>query len=301
MGRRNRADLVHPFLHVYTRGADQQDIFSSYHDRLVMEQLLASFVDDHAVAIHAYCLMSNHIHLLVDRAHGDISAAMRQLLGCYGRYYNVEHDRTGPVFTGRFNAVEVKTDAQALQLSRYIHLNPLKFTPHSAITRYRWSSLPVYAGSRPAPDWLTTGFVDRIHHRSAGQYVSYVLERQPTDEADGRPRRAWSIAELEDVDRAAAHVTDVEPDAVIDGASKRARLARLAAITVAVGMRVASPADLRDHYGFTSPSGARNAARRGRVRASDDPGFDELLGRIRGHIDALLGRPGDSSHGSTLV
>ncbi len=283
MARTRRTELTHPTLHVYSRGADRQDIFSSDHDRHLFEHLLGDLPERFGVSIHAVALMHNHVHLIVDRTDGELSAAMQHLFGRYARSYNEHNGRSGPLFTGRFGVAEITSDEQLVQCSRYVHLNPLEFVPLDAITSYRWSSLGVYAGRRTGPTWLDTSLVPRALHRSDDDYVRFVLTPQPGDHC-GRPLQPWTTLTLHCVDDAVQRVAGGRP-----AVSRRGRgdVARDLAIAAAVELRVRDTASIAAHHGMTSAVSVRTTARRVRVRCAQD---DDLAARLRRIVSDLRAR-----------
>lgn len=292
MARTRRFELLHPTLHIYSRGADRQDIFSADRDHALFEELLAELPQRFGIEVHAVAQMNNHVHLIVDRSEGDVSAAMQFLFSRYALAYNQRTERTGPLFSGRFGATEITSDEQLLQCSRYLHLNPLDIVPRSAITAYRWSSLGVYAGRRDVPDWLQTERIPRLFHRTDDEYLRFVLTPQPGDR-QGRPTTPWRTLTLHDVTDAVAAEGGGYPLAVRRG---RTDLARRLAIGLALELRVADVGTLAEHHGI-SPAGVRNAARRLRVARSDDPSlktrFDRIARRLKrteaaaGYVHAL--------------
>lgn len=287
MTRARRSELIHPTLHVYSRGADRQDIFSGDRDHQLFEELLAELPARSGIRILAVAQMSNHVHLIVDRSDGDVSAAMQHLFGRYALAYNERTERTGPLFSGRFGATEIASDAQLLQCSRYLHLNPLDIVPLEAVTTYRWSSLGVYAGRRAAPDWLETTRLPRLFHTNDAEYLRFVLTPQPGDR-HGRPTEPWRPLTLDDVADAVAAEGGGRPGHVRRG---RTDLARQLAITLAVELRVADTATIADHHGL-SPVSVRTTARRLRVARADDPvlaGLAERVGRRLRRTEAAGG------------
>jgi len=138
------------------------------------------------VDLLCYCLMSNHVHLLIrENVEGGTSLYMRRLLTSYSRYFNVRRDRVGSLFIHPFRAVLIDGDEQLLHVSRYIHLNPYVARIVRGVHGYEWSSLGEY----------TSGSLKRTCHQafinsimSASKYQSFV-----EDEAD----YARSIADAE--------------------------------------------------------------------------------------------------------
>jgi len=93
-----------------SRGADRQDIFSDDHDRTHFERLLGEATDSFTIGVHAYCLMSNHFHVLVHCQDDDLSAAMQHVCGNHARAYNRRHGRSGTIFGDRFKSVPITTE-----------------------------------------------------------------------------------------------------------------------------------------------------------------------------------------------
>lgn len=100
------------------------------------------------VDLLTYCLMDNHIHLLLhENIEQGISRYLQRLLTSYAKYFNTKYKREGPLFSGRFRATRVTSDEHFLHLTRYIHLNPYVAGLVNDPVRYQWSSLPEYLGS----------------------------------------------------------------------------------------------------------------------------------------------------------
>ena len=120
---------------------------------------LESAVTRYGAAIHSYFLMSDHYHLLLETPAGNLSQIMRHINGAYTTYFNVKHKRAGHLFQGRYKAILVEADEYATELSRYIHLNPVRAGMTSRSEEYRWSSYRGYIGLNKAPDWLSEDFI----------------------------------------------------------------------------------------------------------------------------------------------
>lgn len=154
MARPLRITYPGAFYHVTSRGNEQKDVFRSQRDREKFLEYLASATERYGAVIHAYCLLSNHYHLLMETPEGNLSQIMRHVNGAYTTYFNVKRKRTGHLFQGRFKAILVEADEYALELSRYIHLNPVRAGMVSRPEEYRWSSYNNYIGQDNAPLWL---------------------------------------------------------------------------------------------------------------------------------------------------
>jgi putative transposase len=156
MARPIRLEFPGAIYHVTTRGDGGEDIFTDDQDRLQFLTVLGEVVSRAGWIVHAYVLMDNHYHLLVD---GNLSRGMRQLNGVYTQRFNSIHGSGGRVFQGRFKAILVERDDFLLELCRYLVLNPLRLKTVKNISRYRWSSYRATAGEVQAPAWLSTGWL----------------------------------------------------------------------------------------------------------------------------------------------
>ena len=126
MARPLRIEYSGAYYHVTSRGNERKAIFRDDRDRERLLELLARAVKDFHLRLHGYVLMSNHYHLLVETPRGGLSRALRYLNGVYTQAFNRRHRRVGHLFQGRYKAILVDKDAYLLELSRYIHLNPLR-------------------------------------------------------------------------------------------------------------------------------------------------------------------------------
>jgi REP element-mobilizing transposase RayT len=153
--------IVYPgaFYHVTSRGNEKKDIFKSRRDREKFLEYLSSAVERYGAVIHAYCLMSNHFHLLLETPAGNLSQIMRHIIGAYTTYFNIKRKRAGHLFQGRYKAILVEADEYAAELTRYIHLNPVKAAMVEKPQEYSWSSYRAYTGDSAQPEWLKTDFV----------------------------------------------------------------------------------------------------------------------------------------------
>jgi REP-associated tyrosine transposase len=147
--------------HATARGNERRAIFRDDGDR---EQLLArleAVVARYRLIVHAYVLMRNHYHLLLETPEGNLSEALRQLNAVYTQDFNRRHGRVGHLFQGRYKAILVDKDSYLVELSRYIHLNPVRVGEVTDPARFRWSSAAAYVGRRGEPPWLTVAEVLR--------------------------------------------------------------------------------------------------------------------------------------------
>ncbi|MCZ6481252.1 MAG: transposase [candidate division NC10 bacterium] len=166
--------------HITARGNERKAIFRSDADREAFLTLLAQTVDRYRLLLHAYVLMGNHYHLLVETPEANLSLALRHLNGVYTGYFNRVHRRSGHLFQGRYKAIVVEKEGYLLELSRYMHLNPIRARRAVRLGRYPWSSYLAYIGRRQAPVWLTRqavlGYFGRNLSRGQNAYRTFVAE-----------------------------------------------------------------------------------------------------------------------------
>ncbi len=145
--------------HVTSRGNRGQDVFVTDGDRLRFLGLLETICPKSGWIVHAYCLMPNHYHLVVEIGAPTLSSGLRSLNGFYAQAFNRHHRFVGHLFQGRFHSVRVETDPHLLALARYLPLNPVRARLCGEPADWPWSSYRAAVGiSRPAP-FLT---VDRV-------------------------------------------------------------------------------------------------------------------------------------------
>ncbi len=187
MARPLRPQFPGAIYHVTARGNDHQTIFEDDADRSIFLIVLASVVARYRLRCHAYCLMSNHYHVLLETPEGNLSRAMRQVNGVYTQRFNRRHERCGHVLQGRFGARLVDDPAYLHEVCRYIVLNPVRAGLVTHPREWTWSSFRATAGESAAPGFLTTDWVRSLAEVSAPSawgraYVRFV--EAGIDEAD---------------------------------------------------------------------------------------------------------------------
>ena len=166
MSRKLRLAFEGAIYHVTLRGVERRRLFDDDRDRERLLKRLGEAVDELGVRLYLYCLMSNHVHLLVETPKGNLSAFMHKIQTAYTVYYNRRHNRAGHLVQGRFGAKLVEGGAYLLTLSRYIHLNPVFVAKvkacsseerRDALRAYVWSSYRGYAGFAGAASFVVEG------------------------------------------------------------------------------------------------------------------------------------------------
>jgi REP element-mobilizing transposase RayT len=159
MARPLRIEFPGAIYHVTSRGNAHQAIFEDDADRFEFFAVLTGAVERHGWLCHAYCLMDNHYHLMVETPDGNLARGMARLNGLYTQRFNRRHQRIGHLFQGRYKAILVERESYLLELCRYLVLNPVRAGLVRRAAAYRWSSYRATAGDEPAPRFLTTDWV----------------------------------------------------------------------------------------------------------------------------------------------
>ena len=159
MARPLRIEYPGAVYHVTSRGNARDKIFSDNQDREIFLSILGAVVKRYNWLCHAYCLMDNHYHFMIETPDANLSIGMRQLNGIYTQKYNRRHHKPGHIFQGRFKAILVQKENYLLELCRYVVLNPVRAGVVKKPEAWRWSSYQATAGLRKKPDYLTTDWI----------------------------------------------------------------------------------------------------------------------------------------------
>jgi putative transposase len=185
MARKPRIHTPGAIYHVILRGNAGQDIFSDDKDRYRFYEILQKSYEKHRYRVHAFCLMTNHIHLAVQVSEMPLSRIMQNVSQRYTQWFNWRHKKTGHVFQGRYKAVMVDADAYLLELAAYIHLNPVRAHITDQPDKHPWSSHRAYLGKENLP-WLENRailmqFSPKVREARA-RFAEFVADRM----TDGR-------------------------------------------------------------------------------------------------------------------
>ena len=208
MARPLRITRAGTWYHLTARGNERKRIYRDDDDRQKFLALLETWVERFRIRLHGYVLMDNHYHLLAETLESNLSEAMQWLNVSYSVGFNRRHGRVGHLFQGRFKGIVLDGEAWGLELSRYIHLNPVRHQGFSlgkknrqrnraglgqqevearrwaeraqTLRQYRWSSYRAYVGLEKPPAWLVCGeLIRRVGGRRAewqNRYRKYVEE-----------------------------------------------------------------------------------------------------------------------------
>lgn len=159
MARPLRIEYPGAVYHVTSRGNAREAIFLSDADRRKFLDVLADTVEKYNWLCHAFCLLDNHYHLVVETPDPNLSLGMRQLNGVYTQSFNRIHQKVGHVFQGRYKAILVEKESHLLELCRYVVLNPVRAGMVSRPDEWKWSSYKSTAYAGTVPDYLTIDWV----------------------------------------------------------------------------------------------------------------------------------------------
>ena len=178
MARSLRIEYPGAHYHVINRGNAGEDIFINDRDKEKFLEYLEKAVEHYGLIIHAYCLMTNHYHLLIETPLPNLSQSIKWINVSYATYFNRKRNRRGHLFQGRFKSIIVEADEYLKPLSRYIHLNPIRAKMVEKLDAYSWSSYPNYVGKRKSLNGLETDWVlslfDKRPKEASKRYRNYV-------------------------------------------------------------------------------------------------------------------------------
>lgn len=177
MSRKPRIHRPASFYHVMLRGNNGQNIFFSDRDGSRFCLFLQEGIERFKYRIHGFCLMSNHVHLVIQPGTAPLSSSMQHLTSSYARYINRTQQRKGHLFQGRFKAIVVDAENYLSELIRYVHLNPVRAGIVRQPEDYFWSGHLIYTGRVNLP-WLSQEWIlKKFHHYETSAralYTEYV-------------------------------------------------------------------------------------------------------------------------------
>ena len=180
MARPLRVEFDGAIYHVTSRGNAREDIFDDDGDRKMFLEVLGKVVNRFNWLCHAYCLMDNHYHMVIETPQANLSKGMRQLNGLYTQVYNRRHRTVGHLFQGRYKAVLIQKESHLLEVCRYVVLNPVRAKATQRVEQWKWSSYGGTAGLGKSPPWLAVDWVlsqfGKRRYPAARHYRRFVRE-----------------------------------------------------------------------------------------------------------------------------
>ena len=179
MARQLRIEYPGACYHVFSRGNQKQPIFLSDDDKFFFLKCLREAHEKYKVIVHVYCLMPNHYHLILETPLGNLSNMMHFLNTAYTIYFNTKHKRSGHLFQGRYKSILIEAKSYAQELSKYIHLNPVRSEIAELPEQYPWSSYEYYRGTATPGKWLEPTLILNLfgeHPEEARRaYIEFVM------------------------------------------------------------------------------------------------------------------------------
>jgi putative transposase len=148
MPRHQRIRSETGFYHILYRGNEKKNIFNSDEDKKRFMEIMYEKKEGDRYFLHAFCLMDNHIHLMINEGDEDVSKVMKRITVSYVYYFNKKYKRVGHLFQDRFKSEAVEQDSYVLSLARYIHQNPVKAGMVERVSDYKWSSYMCYLNGK---------------------------------------------------------------------------------------------------------------------------------------------------------
>lgn len=159
MPRGERVKSKTGYYHVIMRGINKNDLFLDEEDKQYFLDILVAKKQMREYALHAYCIMDNHVHLVIEEGTENIGIIMKRINVTYAMYLNRKYERIGPVFQDRFKSEEIEDEEYLLSVIRYIHQNPIKAGMAGRLQEYKWSSYLEYVGKDKKRAITDTKFV----------------------------------------------------------------------------------------------------------------------------------------------
>jgi len=164
--------------HITSRGTRRCAIYREPRDYHIWHDLLGETALRYNFAVHAFCQMPNHYHLLVETADGNLSQGMRHLNSRYAQRFNHRYRCCGPLLQGRFHSVLIEHQAQLLEVARYVVLNPVRARLVRSEADWEWSSHKFLIGQQASPSWLEAqwllGQFGRSPPKARAAYIRFV-------------------------------------------------------------------------------------------------------------------------------
>src|ERR1700690_3964598 len=187
MPRPKRIHYEGAVYHVTSRGNERRKIFMDDAERRLFLRILGEMVEHHRVVCHAWVLMDNHYHLLLETPEANLSSAMKHLNAIYTQKFNKKHHRSGHLFQGRFKAIVVEKDTYLKELCRYVVLNPVRARMVKHPRDWKWSSYRGTVGQEKPEKWMETDWIlgQFWNNKKQAQwaYRQFVLEGKGIEES----------------------------------------------------------------------------------------------------------------------
>lgn len=182
MPRQKRIHYFEAIYHVMLRGNNRQTIFNDDIEKNHLYSLLQKMIENYGCKIHIFCLMTNHVHLVIEVKNIPLSKIMLAMLSNFSNYYNKKNNRIGHLFQGRYKAKLVQNEKYLLELCYYIHFNPVAARMVAEIDHYPWSSHSSYL-EKNVISWVTTEYIQSILRKTVQESDETCYEQFISDKS----------------------------------------------------------------------------------------------------------------------
>ena len=319
MARPIRVEFDGAVYHVTARGNERREIYRDVSDRQRFLETLGEAAERFGLVCHAYCLMPNHYHLLLETPRANLTVAAGWLQTTYSIRLNRRHERSGHLFQGRFKAQLVEADLYAQQLIQYIHLNPVrpknKRRPvppdrRAELSNFRWSSHRAYAGlaNTKPPEWLCTDWLSYFgrtrpaaqaeYRRQIAQAFGHVLPSPWDDLRGGLVLGSEALfGKVNGLLAKSEHAEEIRWSRRAGAAAVGDAIDRLAAEQtdrrLAIWLRVRLGGQRMTHvaeqYGYRDGSGVHRVVKRLEARAAEDRQLARKLKQLAEQVSRVKG------------
>lgn len=305
MARPWRPDLSHTFYHVMARGNNREALFIEHADRRFYTGILRKMLRQTAFELHAYCLMPNHIHLLMRTSNIALAKFMERLHGTYARWFNRQHGRIGHVFQDRFLAKAVTTERYLHHVGRYIHMNPVKAKLTVHPEEFEWSSMKTYLGTSRDDAVTVSALLAPYGGIATREFVQFTRACHVRGDQLGWPQgESWYVdaptpqqemacsdktAALETVSKAAA-VFQLTPKELLQARwTRRHAQARTLAALALRDTTMFSLAEIGRLIGLATAQAVSRSVKKARRRLNSNPWLRQRAADIDARITPLVG------------
>jgi REP element-mobilizing transposase RayT len=177
MPNQPRGDYEGAWHHVHNRGVDRQPIFFDIEDRRTFLNYVASACERYEVEVHAYALMTNHFHFLMHSPGAGLGRTMQLAMSRFTKWFNHKYGRSGSLFGKSYSSDPLEDEAGILEVSRYVHNNPVEAHMVSDPADHPWSSQAAYDGAAPRPPWLHCEVLLAVYNNNRSRYGKFVREK----------------------------------------------------------------------------------------------------------------------------
>lgn len=181
MPRKPRKQSTTDYYHVMIRGINREYVFETEENKVKFLELIRVEEKEDLIEISAWCLMDNHIHLLIKASLPDMSKAIKIASLKYAAYYNKLNKRVGPVFGDRFKSQNVEDDIYMLQVIRYIHNNPVKAKYVEKVEDYKWSSYSTFIDSGEESQEEKIQYILGFYNHNVKKFIEYHKQKDTNE------------------------------------------------------------------------------------------------------------------------